>query len=239
MGLSVTLAGASMAQHGRVAHWAPQQHTPPPPRSQPRPQQAPQQHTPPPRSQPRPQQAPQQHQPPKNAGNPSQQGNRPNGGGGNPQGNGANRPNFVPRPSLNPHNNPNRPPSSYTPPPARRFSDLPPQEKQRVLENNNRYRNLPPAQRQELQRRQAIWNGLTPRQQDHVRNDIMPKWKQMPADRRQAIRQRLSVLQNMPESARNQRLNDSNFTRGMSEEDKATLRDLSHMHVGAPDPPSE
>jgi hypothetical protein len=62
----------------------------------------------------------------------------------------------------------------------------------------------------------------------------------MPVERRQAIRQRLRVLQNMPESARNQRLNDPEFTRGMSDEDKATLRDLSHLHVGgAPDPPGE
>src|SRR6266566_3565144 len=46
-------------------------------------------------------------------------------------------------------------------------------------------------------------------------------------------------LQNMPESARNQHLSDANFTRGMSEEDKALLRDLSHMHVGAPDSAGE
>src|SRR2546430_2754086 len=43
-----------------------------------------------------------------------------------------------------------------------------------------------------------------------------------------------------PESARNQHLNDPNFTRGMSEEDKSMLRDLSHLHVGgAPEPPNE
>jgi hypothetical protein len=65
-----------------------------------------------------------------------------------------------------------------------------------------------------------------------VKNDVLPQWRQMPPDRKQAIRNRLRVLQNMPESARNQRLNDPNFTRGMSEEDKSTLRDLSHLHVG-------
>ena len=63
---------------------------------------------------------------------------------------------------------------------------------------------------------------MTPEQRDHIRNDVLPKWKQMPPDRKQAIQQRLRVLQNMPESARNQRLNDPNFTRGMSEEDRAT-----------------
>jgi len=68
---------------------------------------------------------------------------------------------------------------------------------------------------------------------------LAPKWKELPANRQRAIQQRLGVLQNMPESARNQHLNDPNFTRGMSEEDKAMLRDLSHLHVGAPDPPNE
>src|SRR5271168_413560 len=180
IGLGAALAGPSMAQHGHIAHWAPQQHTPP--KSQNRPP---------------------QHQQPKNAAKPAQQGNRPNGGGGNPQGNGANQPNSVPRPSPNPNNNPNRPPSSYTPPPQRKFSDLPPQDRQKILENNNKYKNLSPAQRQELQNRAGQWNRLTPQQQSHIKNDVLPKWKQMPTDRRQAIRQTLRVLQNMPESARN------------------------------------
>ena len=139
-----------------------------------------------------------------------------------------------------PNENPNRPPSAYTPPPARRFSDLSPQEKQRVLENYNRFNRMTPAQRQELRGRIATWNRLTPAQKNHIRNDIMPKWRQMPVERRQAIRQRLRILQNMPEFARNERLNDPKFTEGMSDEDKATLRDLSHMHVGAPpDSPNE
>jgi hypothetical protein len=141
--------------------------------------------------------------------------------------------------STRPNNNPNRPPSAYTPPP-RKFNELSPQDKKKVLENRQRLQNLPPAQRQEIEDRGRVWGQMTPVQRDHVRNDVLPKWKQMPPERRQAIQQRLRVLKEMPESARNQRLNDPNFTRGMSEEDKATLRDLSHLHVGgAPDPPSE
>ncbi len=81
---------------------------------------------------------------------------------------------------------------------------------------------------------------MTPAQRDHIRNDVMPRWKQLPHDRQQAIQQRLHILQSMPESARNQRLADPSFTHGMSEEDKATLRDLSHLHVGSsPDPPPD
>jgi hypothetical protein len=142
--------------------------------------------------------------------------------------------------AMRPNNNANRPPSAYAPPPKKEFNNLSALERQKVLENNRRLQSLPPAQRQELQERAQVWNKLTPEQRQHIRNDVLPKWQQMPPDRKRAIQQRLGVLKNMPESARNQHLNDPNFTRGMSQEDQATLRDLSHLHVGgAPDPPNE
>jgi hypothetical protein len=128
-----------------------------------------------------------------------------------------------------------------TPPNAQEhFRNMTPLEKQRLAQNQERFRNLTPAQRTQMQERAQVWQRMTPAQRDHIRNDVLPKWKQLPPDRKQAIQQRLRVLQNMPESARNQRLSDPNFTRGMSEEDKATLHDLSHLHVGgAPEPPNE
>jgi Protein of unknown function (DUF3106) len=115
-----------------------------------------------------------------------------------------------------------------------------PQERERMKQNEDRLRRLPPSQQQVLRDRAQVWNRMTPEQREHIRTDVLPRWRQMPPDRKQAIRQRLRVLQNMPESARNQRLNDPNFTHGMSEEDKSTLRDLSHLHVGgAMEPPNE
>jgi len=142
--------------------------------------------------------------------------------------------------NVQPNNNPNRPPSAYTPPPPKKFGSLNSQEKQKVLENDRRLEKLPPAQRQEMQDRGRVWSQLTPEQKGHIKNDVIPKWRQLPPNRQNAIQNRLAVLKNMPESARNQHLNDPNFTRGMSEEDKSMLRDLSHMHVGgAPEPPSE
>ena len=182
------------------------------------------------------QQRQQQRQPDRNPARDARQERRQNDRAGTFQGNRVNRPDSAARAN----GNPNRPPPSYTPPPVqRKFNDLSPQEKQRVIENYNRLNRMPPAQRQELQDRIATWNRLTPQQRNHIRNDVLPEWRHMPVDRRQAIRQRLRVLQNMPEFARNQRLNDPRFTEGMSNEDKATLRDLSHLHVGAPDPPND
>jgi hypothetical protein len=153
----------------------------------------------------------------------------------------ANRPpnSNANRPVGATNNNLNRPPSAYTPP-KRNFNDLSAQDRQKVLENYKNFQKLPPAQRQQRKEAADNWGKLSPEQKNHIRNDVIPKWKQLPPDRQRAISQRLGVLKNMPESARNQHLNDPNFTRGMSEEDKATLKDLSHMHVGgAPDPPSE
>lgn len=114
------------------------------------------------------------------------------------------------------------------------FRELSPEQKR----NYEKFNRLPPQKQQEMREAARNWQQLTSQQRNHITNDLIPKWKQMPTDRQRAIRQRLGVLQNMPESARNQHLNDPNFTRGMSEEDKAMLHDLAHMHVGgAPEPP--
>jgi hypothetical protein len=114
-----------------------------------------------------------------------------------------------------------------------------PQDRQKLAQREEQFRRLPPQKQQEMRQAANNWGKLTPEQQNHIKNDLSPKWQQMSPQRQKAISNRLAVLQNMPESARNRHLNDPNFTRGMSEEDKAMLRDLSHQHVGAPDQPQE
>ena len=125
------------------------------------------------------------------------------------------------------------------PPPnvQERWRNMSPQERNRLAENQRKFNQLPPQRQQDMKRAAENWEKLTPEQRNHIKNDVLPKWQQLPADRQRAIQQRLGVLQNMPESARNRHLNDPNFTRGMSEEDRQMLRDLSHQHVGAPDQP--
>jgi len=139
-----------------------------------------------------------------------------------------------------------------------RMRDLSPQQRENVLQNSRAFQNLSPEQQGKIRQQFKQWDGwtpqqradqrtkeetwrqMTPQQRDHIKNDVLPKWRQMPWDRQQAMRQKLGVLQNMPESARNQRLNDPNFTRGMSDDERSMLKDLSHTHVGgAPEPPGE
>ena len=121
---------------------------------------------------------------------------------------------------------------------SRAFQNLSPEQQGRIKQQFNQWDKMTPVQRADLRAKEDTWRRMTPEQRDHIKNDVLPRWRQMPWERQQVIQQKLGVLQNMPESARNQRLSDPNFTRGMSDEDKATLHDLSHLHVGgAPDPP--
>ena len=120
------------------------------------------------------------------------------------------------------------------------FQRMSPEQQNKIRQQFSQWDRMTPQQRADQTQREHVWAQMTPAQKDHIKNDVLPRWRQMSPDRRQAIQQRLRVLQNMPESARNQRLNDPRFAEGMSDEDRATLRDLSHLHVGgAPDPPQE
>lgn len=122
---------------------------------------------------------------------------------------------------------------------SKAFQNLSPDKQAKIRQQFNQWDRMTPTDRARLRENEATWRKLTPDQRDHIKNDVLPKWRQMPWDRQQVLKQKLGVLQNMPESARNQRLNDPNFTRGLSDDEKSTLQDLSHMHVGAPDAPSE
>src|SRR5713101_5250533 len=81
---------------------------------------------------------------------------------------------------------------------------------------------------------------MSPEQQRHVREDLLPKWQQLPPERRQAILRRLSALRNLSESERVAKLNDSAFLQGLNPEDRGTLRELAGLRVGTPpEPPQE
>ena len=123
---------------------------------------------------------------------------------------------------------------------SKAFQSLSPDKQNKIRQQFNQWDRMTPQQRADQQIKENNWRQLTPEQREHIKNDVLPQWKQMPWDRQQMMKQKLGVLQNMPESARNQRLNDPNFTKGMSDDEKSMLRDLSHTHLGgAPEPPGE
>ena len=122
---------------------------------------------------------------------------------------------------------------------SRVFQQLPPDKQSKIRQQFAQWDRMTPGQRADLQEREQKWRQLTPGQRDFIRNSANPRFQQLPWDRQQVLTQKLGVLQNMPESARNQRLSDPGFTKGMSDEEKSVLNELAHTHVGAPDSPNE
>jgi len=123
---------------------------------------------------------------------------------------------------------------------SKAFQNLSPEKQNKIRQQFSQWDHLTPQQQASLRENENTWRKLTPEQQQHIKNDVLPKWQQMPWERQQVMKQKLGVLQNMPEPARNQRLNDPNFTKGMTDDEKSMLHDLSHTHVGgAPEFPSE
>ncbi len=120
-----------------------------------------------------------------------------------------------------------------------RLREMPPEEQERFMNNNERFQQLP-LERAEVRKREEVWRQMSPEQQRHVREDLLPKWQQLPPERRQAILRRLSALRNLSESERVAKLNDSAFLQGLNPEDRGTLRELAGLRVGTPpEPPQE
>jgi hypothetical protein len=167
-----------------------------------------------------------------------------------------NRPNVV-RPPAGGANRPAGPGANNLPPAAiTRLQQMTPENQEKFLQNNKRFQNLPPQQQAQLRQRLQAWNKLTPAQQDELRQrqqvweqmtpdqrsyvtqTLLPRWQQLPVPRRQAILQRLHQLRDLSETDRMAKLNDTAFVQGMNTEDRDTLNQLAHLHVGtAPDVP--
>jgi len=115
---------------------------------------------------------------------------------------------------------------------SRRFQNLPPEQQARIRDRLQAWNRLTPAQQQNLRDRQRVWEEMTPEQRSYVRQTLLPRWQQLPPVRREAIMQRLHSLRGMSETDRQAKLNDSAFVEGLNAEDRETLGQLAHLHVG-------
>jgi hypothetical protein len=120
------------------------------------------------------------------------------------------------------------------------FQSLPPWRQEQIRQNLAKWNSLPPDKQQEIRDRERIWEQMTPEQQDYVRNTLLPRWQQLPPQRRAVIQRHLRALNGLSDSDREARLNDPNFLQGMSPDEQQMLRDLAHLRIGAgPDAPPQ
>ena len=133
-----------------------------------------------------------------------------------------------------------------------RLRQMPPEQQERFMTNNERFRMLPterqaeirenlrrwnglgPEQQRAFREREEVWQRMSPDQRRHVREEIMPRWQQLEPARRQALMRRLRVLRDLNEEQRAARLADEGFMTGLSAEDQELLRELSRLRIGPP-----
>ena len=128
-----------------------------------------------------------------------------------------------------------------------KLRDMPPEEQDRFMQNNERFRSLPPQRQEQIRRNLQKWNNLspeqkqqaqnaetalermTPEQRQYVRNTLLPKWQSMPQDRRQVMSRHLAMLRNMSPATQQAALNDPRFMQGLNPDEQSMLRDLNSL----------
>jgi len=130
---------------------------------------------------------------------------------------------------------------------VQRLQDMPPEQQQQFLENNEQFKQLPAWRQEQIRQNLEKWNHLAPEQQDeirererilenlpperreYIRNTLLPKWQAMPLDRRQAITRHLAMLRNMSPATQQAALNDPKFLQGLSPDEQSMLRELNSL----------
>jgi DNA-directed RNA polymerase subunit F len=130
-----------------------------------------------------------------------------------------------------------------------RLQQMSPEERERFLQNNQKFQSLPPEQQKAIRDRFAQWNKLTPEQRQNmeknaqalaqltpeqrqaVRTQLLPQWRQLTPDRRQEIKQRLNSLNGLNDAERNQKLNDPNFYQGLSPQEHNVLKQMGQLKL--------
>jgi hypothetical protein len=64
------------------------------------------------------------------------------------------------------------------------FRRLPPERQAQVRNRLQRWNNLTPEQRAEFRTRESNFEHMSPQQREEIRNNLLPRWRDLPMDRR-------------------------------------------------------
>jgi uncharacterized protein YcgL (UPF0745 family) len=112
-----------------------------------------------------------------------------------------------------------------------RFHNLPPAEQARIRQHFEEWSRLSPEQKDKLSRTSEALGKLTPEQLHSVRTQLLPQWRQLTPERRKDLRQRLGSLNGLSDAERNQKLNDQNFYQGLSPQEHDVLKQLGDLKL--------
>lgn len=133
-------------------------------------------------------------------------------------------------------------------PPAfyKRLRELPPEEQERVLANDERFQKLPLEQQKEIRERLQNWNSLSPEEQERIRvrqeivSNLTPtqreharalfqEWRQVDPARRHELRDTFIRMRKLPPTERLQFLSSQEITQRFTPEERRLLEGLSRL----------
>ncbi len=131
----------------------------------------------------------------------------------------------------------------------RNHSNLPPQERQKALQNDpqfqklppdlqnrlrdrlQRFSSLPPNEQQRMLQRMDRWNRLNPQQKEQARG-LFQQFQSLPEDRRKAMVQAFHNLRAFPPDQQQRILNSPQFRSQFSDNERNIMRGMNDLKVG-------
>jgi hypothetical protein len=147
-----------------------------------------------------------------------------------------------------------RGPMPPVPPPLmEKLKNLPPEEQENVIKNNEHFQQLPKEQQDRLLRRwrrfQALpqdqkemilkrgqaFNRLTVEQRQKIR-ELMPRWQALPEDRHKALQEEFRKMREMTPEDRDKHLSSKDVENNFNPEERDLLKQLNSLGPMPPPP---
>jgi len=125
----------------------------------------------------------------------------------------------------------------------RKYNNMPPEDQQRALENDQKFQQLPPERQQRLRERLKQFNAMSPEERertidrmghwDEMSPEQRQRWRQfqeqfraMPPEKSSALRQEFRSLRKMSSEERQKVFDSERFKQDYSESDKTLLQSM-------------
>lgn len=110
-----------------------------------------------------------------------------------------------------------------------KFQNLSPERKQQVINNLQKWDAMPPEQRERILATERMLEQATPEQREHFQNEIVPKLEQMQPQRRQRVIGHWRRLQVMSSAEQQAAFHNPAFWGNLSPDEQSVVRDLNSM----------
>jgi len=137
----------------------------------------------------------------------------------------------------------------------KRLRELPPDEQERILANDERFRRLPPERQQQIRENLRRWNALGPEQKQMMRErqeiveslspaqrqqvrEVFPQYRRLPPERRQAVMQAFRHLRGLPAGERQRYLASPEVEQRLSPQERNVLEGMNQLLPPSPGDPS-